>query len=288
MKILSLRILLVFFVSLAFCNDDEKYSFIFGDRVVGEKHVQIMSQEISFTLPGIGHVEYVSGSTSVIEFSGIEGDFWKFRATLTDVENNNTINGIEILDQYRDAVEGSSCYLYVKRGGLDDEVHHIDPVNEEDYYLQEAFEAAHMNIYPNNFRYPFGIDAVDITKGDSWSLSRDSLKFYINIGSPSSMLSSKADLTLKKIKEKRGRKIAYINSISEVDADFRIAVNFLGERRFITGHATGTGSGKFQWDIESTEHLSQKLVLNCAGDFEIGGEKSFMKIFVRTINKKVE
>ena len=93
MKILSLRILLVFFVSLAFCNDDEKYNFIFGDRVVGEKYVQIMSQEISFTLPGIGHVEYVSGSTSVIEFSGIEGDFWKFRATLTDVENNNTING---------------------------------------------------------------------------------------------------------------------------------------------------------------------------------------------------
>ena len=295
MKILNLRFLLVFFVSLSFCREDEKYSLIFGERVIGEKYVQTHSDEISFTLPGIGYVEYVNSLTSVVEFLGLEGEFWKFKATLTEVENNNIINGIEILDQYAAAMEDNSCYLYVKSSGSDvnshhedDEVHHIEPVKEEDYYLLEAFEAAYMSVKPNHFRYPFGTGGVDVTRGDSWSFSYDSLKFYVNMGSPSSLGSIMSTITLKKVKEKRGRKIAYIDYISELVLDLRIAVNFLGERRLITGQASGIGNGAFKWGIEGSELLSQRLVINLAGDFEMEGEKIFMKVFQRTINKKVK
>ena len=107
MKVFNLRIIFLFFVSLSFCGDDEKYSFILGEREVGEKLVQTHSDEISFTLPGIGYVEYVSSFTSVFEFLGSEGEFWKFKATLIDVENNNIVNGIEILDQYAAAMENN-------------------------------------------------------------------------------------------------------------------------------------------------------------------------------------
>ena len=295
MKVFNLRIIFLFFVSLSFCSEDEKYSLIFGERVVGEKIVQTHSEEISFTLPGIGYVEYVSSLTSVVEFLGIEGDFWKFKATLTEVENNNIVNGIEILDQYAEAMEDNSCYLYVKSSGSDvnshheeDEVHHIEPVKEEDYYLLEAFESAYMGVQPNHFRYPFGREAVDVTKGDSWSLNLDSLKFYVNMGSPSSLGSSKPKITLKKVKEKRGRKVAYIDYITEYTFDLRIAVNFLGERRLITGQANGIGDGGFKWDVEEGEFLSQVVVINLAGDFEMDGEKVYMKVFMRTINKKVK
>ncbi|SVD69205.1 uncharacterized protein METZ01_LOCUS422059, partial [marine metagenome] len=127
MKVFNLRIIFLFFVSLSFCSDDEKYSFILGEPVVGEKSVQTHSDEISFTLPGIGYVKYVSSYTSVFEFLGPEGEFWKFKATLIDVENNNIVNGIEILDQYAAAMEDNPCYVYVKSSGYDDEVHHIEP-----------------------------------------------------------------------------------------------------------------------------------------------------------------
>ena len=288
MRVFNLRIIFLFFVSLSFCSDDEKYSFILGELVVGEKSVQTHSDEISFTLPGIGYVKYVSSFTSVFEFLGSEGEFWKFKATLIDVENNNIVNGIEILDQYAAAMEDNPCYVYVKSSGYNDEVHHIEPVKEEDYYLLEAFESAYMGVQPNHFRYPFGREAVDVTKGDSWSLNLDSLKFYVNMGSPSSLGSSKPKITLKKVKEKRGRKVAYIDYITEYTFDLRIAVNFLGERRLITGQASGIGDGNFKWGIERGEFLSQKVVVNLAGDFEMEGEKVYMKVFMRTINKKVK
>ena len=288
MKVFNLRIIFLFFVSLSFCGDDEKYNFILLEPVVGEKIVQTRSEEISFTLPGIGYVKSVTSSTSVLEFLGHEGEFWKFKATLTEVENNNIVNGIEILDQYAAAMENNSCYLYVKSSGFNDDIHHVEPVKEEHYYLQDAFEAAYMNVMPNHFRYPFGRNAVNVSRGDSWIFNIDSVKFYVNMGSPSSLGSFKPAFTLKKVKEKRGRKVAYINYINEVALDLRIAVNFLGERRLITGYATGTGDGRFQWNIEGAEHLSQRLVVNLAGDFEMDGEKIFMKVFMRTISKKVK
>ena len=67
-----------------------------------------------------------------------------------------------------------------------------------------------------------------------------------------------------------------------------IAVNFLGERRLITGQANGKGDGRFKWDVEGGEFLSQVVVINLAGDFEMDGEQVNMKVFMRTINKKVE
>ena len=139
-----------------------------------------------------------------MEAVALEGEFWKFKATLTDIESDSYVNGIEILDQYREAMEGSSCYLYVKSSGLDDKVHHIEPVNKEDYYLLEAFEARHMNIHPDHFKYPFGRGGVDVAIGDTWTSSYDSSKIYINMGSPPSTVSATGTYKLKKVKEKWG------------------------------------------------------------------------------------
>ena len=108
------------------------------------------------------------------------------------------------------------------------------------------------------------------------------------MGSPSSLGLFKPTLTLKKVKEKRGRKFAYIDSITELTLDLRIAVNFLGKRRLITGQASGIGDGNFKWDIEGGDFLSQRLVVKLAGNFEMEGEEIYMKVFMRTINKKVK
>jgi len=274
-----------FFISLAFCSEDEKYSLIFGEHVIGEKYIQKHSEEISFTLPGIGYVEYVASSTSIIEFLGFEGDFLKFKATLTDVENNNIVNGIEILDQYAAAMEDKSCYLYVKSSGYDDEVHHVEPINKEDYYLHEAFEAAYMSVTPMHFRYPFDIGGVDVSKGDKWTADYDSIKFYVNMGSPSSILSSKSTRTLKKVREKRGRKIAYIKVEELLTLELRVAVNFYGEKRLMAGHATGTADGSYKWDLDSGELLKSHVDINLVGDFEMENETFHMKIFQRFTSK---
>ena len=145
-------IVLVFCVPLAFCGEDEKYSLIYSNSKdsedVRKTSIVRFSQETSFTLPEIGFIKYSTKHIDTIEFLGTEGEFWKFKAILTEMESDNYVNGIEIMDHYREAMENNPCYLYVKSSGFDDLVHHIKPVKEEDAYLQDAFEAAYTNLSP--------------------------------------------------------------------------------------------------------------------------------------------
>ena len=277
MKVFNLRIIFLFFVSLSFCGDDEKYSFILGEREVGEKLVQTHSDEISFTLPGIGYVEYVSSFTSVFEFLGTEGEFWKFKATLIDVEINNSVNGIKITDLYHKAMENNPCYIYVKIDG-DGFIDHIKPVDPKHYYLQEAYEAAYMSFGPGRYKYPFGSAAENVSVGDTWTSSFDSLRYYVNMGSPPSLMSNTLTFNLKKVKDKRGVKTAYIEIIDELTTDLNITVDFLGERRFITGHCTGKSDAEYRWDVENTNILYHRSSSKLKGNFKMGG-KSFYSVF---------
>ena len=287
MKNIHPTFVFVFFISLVFCSEDEKYSFISGGSQrldIGEKWTFRNTHETSFTIPKIGSVKYSGRYVDRMEAVALEGEFWKFKATLTDIESDSYVNGIEIFDQYREAMEDNSCYLYVKSRGSD-EVHHLEPVIKEDYYLQDAFEAAHMSISPNHFRYPFGIGGVDVSEGDKWTTDYDSLKFYVNMGSPSSRLSSKSTRTLKKVREKRGRKIAYIDVEELLTLELRVAVNIFGEKRFMVGHATGTVDGSYKWDLDSDDLLQSHVNINLVGDFEMDNETFHMKIFQRFTKK---
>jgi len=284
-----MKIILVFFISLAFCSDDEKYTLIFGDFDVGEKMIYKYSLETSFTVPGIGLIKYMEEYIETLEFLGVEEDFWKFKATLTEMKSDNYVNGIEIMNYYRDAMENNPCYLYVKNHGFDDDVDHIEPIKEEDAYLQEAFEGAYMNILRKPFRYPFGSKAVDVAVGDKWIYDEFSSKIYVNIGSPPSLLTSGERIfTLKRVKEKGGRKIAIIELQEDEKIEMPLTVDFLGERRLMVGHVTGNLDMTYRWDIDSGEMLRVYAIANLAGDFEMDGKIFYMKIFMRNISKKVQ
>ena len=282
-------IVLVFCIPLAFCGEDEKYSLIYSNSKdsedVRKTSIVRFSQETSFTIPEIGFIKYSTKHIDTIEFLGTEGEFWKFEATLTEMESDNYVGGLKIMDQYREAMENNPCYLYVKSSGFDDLVHHIKPVKEEDAYLQDAFDAAYMNILPLNFRYPFGRNAVDVAVGDSWTASYDSAKIYINMGSPPSLASSRITWTLKRVKEKRGRKIATVEAQELLTLDMRVAVEFWGERRLLVGRATGTSEVIYKWDLGSGEILKGQRVINLSGDFEMDDKNFHMKVFQRNIGK---
>ena len=105
------------------------------------------------------------------------------------------------------------------------------------------------------------------------------------MGSPSSKVSSKITRTLKKVKEKRGRKIAYIDVEELLTLELRVAVNFWGEKRLMAGHATGTADGSYKWDLDSGDMLTSHVNINLVGDFEMDGETFNMKIFQRFTSK---
>ena len=292
MKVFKKNILLIFFISQVFCSEDEKYSFISGGSqrlLIGEKWTFWNTHETSFTIPKIGFVKYSGRYVDRMEAVALEGEFWKFKATLTEMKSDNYVNGIEIMNYYRDAMENNPCYLYVKNRGFDDDVDHIEPIKEEDAYLQEAYEAAYMNILRKPFRYPFGGKAVDVAVGDKWIYDQFSSRIYVNIGSPPSLLTSGERIfTLKRVKEKGGRKIAIIELQEDEEIEMPLTVDFLGERRLMVGHVTGSVDMTYRWDMDSGEMLKVRAIANLAGDFEMDGKIFYMKIFMRNISKKVQ
>ena len=95
-------------------------------------------------------------------------------------------------------------------------------------------------------------------------------------------------MQIKKVKEKGDRKIAIIELQEDEEIEMPLTVDFLGERRFITGHATGIANGEYKWDLDSGEMLKVHVVSNMTGNFEMDDEKINMKIFARNIYKKVK
>jgi len=293
MKYSPPRILLVFVFSIVFCSEDEKYNLVNENPVVGEIFKYKFSEEISFTIPDIGYIQYAWTFTTIMEYLGKEGDFYKIKAMISEVENKNYVNGMEILDPYRDAMEDKPCYLFIPIHNNDeifgnDEVDHIEPVNPEHNYLLDAFGGAYMNVTPLHFKYPFSRFAVNVSVGDSWFSAYDSARIYMNIGSPQSFVSGKSTWTLKKVKTKRGRKIAYVDLIEELNLEARILAVFLNEKRLIVGAGTGKMESSTKWDMTNNSIYSSRMSTRVKGDFEMDGNIFSSTFYLRQIIKKAD
>ena len=154
--------------------------------------------------------------------------------------------------------------------------------------MLEAYEATYMGLNPRNYRYPLGRGAENVAIGDTWISNVEELKFYVSMGSPPSQWWSRAVWRLKKVKDKRGIKTAYIDVIDEITAEINITVDFLDERQFIAGNASGKSTVKYKWDVENTHILKSVTITNLAGDFEMDGKKFFGKFNFRQSSKMVK
>ena len=88
MKYFPSRILFLVIISLAFCKEDEKYTFYYGKHTENIIYEHNYEQEVSFNVPGIGLIQYASTYTSLDEYLGKEGGFHKFKVTMKDMKIN--------------------------------------------------------------------------------------------------------------------------------------------------------------------------------------------------------
>ncbi len=76
----------------------------------------------------------------------------------------------------------------------------------------------------------------------------------------------------------RGKKIAYVDAISETVMQAQVMVDFHGVKRLVTGKAGGESVGKFQYDIENTRMLYVKSVTELSGDLKLDGKPITIKM----------
>ena len=279
-KILS-GIAFVSCIASVFCADDEKYSFItklFKAENIGKEIKYHVNRKLSFDIPSIGYVKYVSSFNESIKYVGEKDEFHVIDSTLTEMKTENFIANVEVMDYYWQAMEGIPCRQYIERYGT---VDHIETINKKDYYLLEAFEGAYNGMFEKNYLYPFGSESIDKKIGESWGedcKTCDSSRFYFTMNSPPSFAWIEETNKLKKVKNRRGRKIATIEENATLSLDVNITIKILGEERFITGSANGTLEGIWKWDFEDDIMIYNRNISNLQGNFKMDDETFFTKL----------
>ena len=123
----------MFFISLAFCDEDEKYIFIskiFNESNIDKEIKYNTYRELSFNIPSIGYIKYASSFNEKMKYIGKKGGVHVIESTLADLKTSNTVANIEIMEPYWQAMDGAPCHLYIERYGT---VDHIEPVDKKEH-----------------------------------------------------------------------------------------------------------------------------------------------------------
>ena len=82
------RVIIVFFVALLFCNEEEIYTFV---NNINEGHTVKYNKDdiMTFEMPGAGEVKLGGNKTQLLEYLGKQGELILIRSTLSNIISSN-------------------------------------------------------------------------------------------------------------------------------------------------------------------------------------------------------
>ena len=259
------RVIIVFFIALLFCNEEEIYTFV---NNINEGHRVKYKQDdiMTFEMPGAGEVKQGGNKTQLLEYLGKQGEFFLIRSTLSKIIAINVM-GDKVSSNYdSQIINNIPCLLYIDING------EVDHLESEDDYMEDIFKKQYMTMAVINYIYPFGKNAVDLSVGDSWTEVKDSITFFSDESGTESLMSSSSVFTLDKIKSKKGRKIAYISEEASIKCELRMIL--MGD--FMEGVNTGTFNSSYRFDIDAGETIIDR------GSGEMQGEFNYLDVDFNT------
>ena len=284
-----LKLIFVLFISFLLCSEKETYSLIPEKAVfdVGFKEKYRYSEELSFDLPSTGRIRLINNFIDSREWLEIENGMDRFIMIRTKIDATNWIGNIEDKPYVYLAMEDAPCLVYIGKDGWPS---HVEPLNpEKDDFLQSVFESAYLdNSNFTNMYYPYGGDAINLSIGDVWYSRVDSVRRFINSDSPESITWAKTTHTLKKIKHRKGKKIAIVKTKTDIRMDLNIILYILGERLFLTGEVQGTSERQTKVYLKPMQLFSSIEITNLEGEVELDGEKFRLKVTSQSYGKLVE
>ena len=287
MKNNYLKLIFILFISFLLCSEKEKYSLIpeKADFGIGFKNKYRYWEELSFDLPGMGRIRLINNFISNEEWLGVENGIGKIKVIRTEIEAINWIGSIEELPYEYLAMEDAPCMVYLNKNGWPD---HVEPMNSDHDFLQEVFESAYLDNTNFTNRYePYG-NATNLSIGDVWVSGVDSVRRFLNSDSPESITWAYAQHKLKKVKHKKGKKIAIIETKTDIRMNLNIILQILGERLFLTGEVKGKSEGTRKLYLEPLQLFDVRETINLKGEVEMDGEKFRLNITSRSFIKLVE
>ena len=251
------RIVLVLFISLVFSNEDAKYTFI--NKYNNEKKLKSKQDFLMFfEIPGLGEYRNGNNYTSIKEYLGKKDGFEVFQLRVTGLVSTSVFGDKVNMNHNLQAINNVPCRLYINNDG---EIDHIETAEDEHSFLLEELEAHYMDMNMENFSYPFGKDAENISVGDSWTEVTDSISFT-SVDNMEGLMSDSTVYTLNKVKTKKG--VEYISAESVIACENII---FLGTE-IMEVHMGGTFESSYKYDIMAGEIISENTTGNLLGIYE--------------------
>ena len=271
------RVIIVFFVSLLFCNEEEIYTFV---NNTNEGHAVKYNKDdiMTFDIPGIGEARQGGSQTQLLEYLGKQGEFFLIRSTLSNIISINVMFDEVVSDYNAQTINNIPCLLYIDVNG------DVDRLESKDEYMEDIFKKEYKNLSTTNYIYPFGENAVDLSVGDSWTEVNDSVIVFMDESGAESLMSTISVYTLDKIKFRKGRKIAYISAESSVTCELRMAM--MGE--FMEGVQTGTFNSSYRFDIDAGEIIVDKGSGEMQGEFHIADVDFNTVMYLSNTYKRVK
>ncbi len=271
----------VLFFSLLFylpCNSQEFYSFV-ENYVQGETVKYKEDSLISFEATG-RLTESGNSNINTVKCLGYKDKFLLLEETMIDLVATTKTLGKMSADHDTNSLLGIPYTLYVDTlSGL------IDHIETEYKEYEEMISALVMGMEASmeNKIYPYGKSAIDVQVGDSWTLPADSMIFYEGDDGAENLMIVESTYTFNKIKNKGGRKIAYLKGVYKCSAD----LEFLQDSKLFIGNINGTIKDKIRFDLNDNKTILHKTAAALKWNFRMEGESFSAIMDVSTKLKRV-
>ena len=195
-------------------------------------------------------VEYIKNTESSYEH--------EFLQTWSDIVATNIRNDKVKVDHDSQKLNGCQYSIFVDSTGSIEKVAGVNTLSRENIESAGSFRL----FFGNNLLYPFGSDSIR-NVGDTWIITEeeDNLEELPGFESAAGRIKMSTTYTLKKVKEKRGSTIAYINmkSLLEINA----IANTWDESWEID--LKGDFGGTIRYDITRGEFIKTKISATIKG-----------------------
>ena len=253
-KILPILFFTVF--SLVKSDEVEGYRFISNfqnDDIIDVEIMTEFSQSIynyMSTFSARIKVEYIKNTESSYEH--------EFLQTWSDIIATNIRNDKVKVDHDSQQLNGCQFSLFVDSTGSIEKIVGVNTLARENVEESESFRL----FLGNNLLYPFGSDSIR-NVGDVWIITeeKDNLEEFPGFDSAAGKFKMSTTYTLKKVKEKRGSTIAYIDMESLLELN---AVTNTWDESWELDMG-GVFKGVIRFDITHGKLIKQKMTATIKG-----------------------
>ena len=127
------RVVIVFFVALLFCNEENIYTFV---NKINEGHTVKYNKDdiMTFNIPGLGEMRQGNNHTQLLEYLGKQGEFFLIRSTLSKIIAINVM-GDKVSSNYdSQIINNIPALLYIDVNG------NVDHLESEGEYMEDLFK----------------------------------------------------------------------------------------------------------------------------------------------------